>query len=256
MELLVEPDRRASAGVTAATATPGRPERGRSSGARALAWLTSPGFRLAVLLLIVIAAVVIGVRADGPGVASLRATFEGFGVAGPLLFVGVYAVAATVMLPAAPFTIGAGVLFGPVVGSATALVGATLGATGAFLLGRLLGRDAVERFGGRRVAALDRYLARRGFVSLLIIRLVPLFPFNLVNLGAGVAGMGLRDFILATGVGIIPGTVAYAALGGTIDDPTSPAFLVAVAIFVLVTVAATIASRRLRRRDELSEVAG
>lgn len=256
MELLVEPDRGTSSRVTAATTTHGRGERDRSAGARILAWLTSPGFRLGMLLVIVIAAVAIGLRVDAPGVASLRASFEGFGIAGPLLFAAVYAASATVMLPAAPFTIGAGVLFGPVVGTATALVGATVGATGAFVLGRLLGRDAVERFGGRRVVALDRYLARRGFVSLLIIRLVPLFPFNLVNLVAGVAGMGLRDFVLATGVGIIPGTVAYAALGGTIEDPSSPAFLASVAIFVLVTVVAAIASRRLRRREELSEVAG
>lgn len=239
--------------MAAVTTTDGRPERGSSAGARILTWLTSPFFRLVMLLVIVIVAVVIGARADGSGVASLRASFEGFGIAGPLLFAAAYAVAATVMLPASPFTIGAGVLFGPVVGTATALVGATVGATGALLLGRLLGRDAVDRFGGRRVVALDRYLARRGFVSLLIIRLVPLFPFNLVNLAAGVAGMGLRDFVLATSVGIVPGTVAYAALGGTIEDPSSPAFLIAVAIFVLVTVVAAIASRRLRRRDGLSE---
>jgi uncharacterized membrane protein YdjX (TVP38/TMEM64 family) len=114
--------------------------------------------------------------------------------AGPFVFAAAYAVAATLLLPAAPFTIGAGLLFGPVLGTATALVGATAGATGAFLLGRVLGRGAVEQFGGQRVAALDRYLSRRGFVAVLLVRLVPLFPFNLISVVAGVTGIPLRDY--------------------------------------------------------------
>lgn len=218
--------------------------------------LMSPAFRLAVLVPVVAVAVVFAGRVDGLGVEALRELFEGFGVAGPFVFAAVYAVAATLLLPAAPFTIGAGLLFGPVVGTATALVGATIGATGAFLLGRVLGRGAVEQFGGGRVAALDRYLSRRGFVAVLIVRLVPLFPFNLVSVVAGVTGIPLRDYVLATAVGIIPGTVAYAALGGTIDDPTSPAFLAALAIFVLVTLTAGTASRRLRSSQELTEATG
>jgi uncharacterized membrane protein YdjX (TVP38/TMEM64 family) len=231
-------------------------ERGAGRAGNVLARLTSPGFRLAVLVPIVAAAAVFALRADGSGVEALRQLFEGFGAAGPFVFAGAYAVAATLLLPAAPFTIGAGLLFGPVLGTATALVGATVGATGAFLLGRVLGRGAVERFAGQRVAALDRYLSRRGFVAVLIVRLVPLFPFNLISVVAGVTGIPVREYVLATAVGIIPGTVAYAALGGTIENPTSPAFLGALAIFALVTLAAGAASRRLRSTRELTEAAG
>jgi uncharacterized membrane protein YdjX (TVP38/TMEM64 family) len=120
----------------------------------------------------------------------------------------------------------------------------------------VLGRGAVEQFAGQRVAALDRYLSRRGFVAVLILRLVPLFPFNLISVVAGVTGIAVREYVLATAVGIIPGTVAYAVLGGTIENPTSPAFLGALAVFVLVTLAAGAASRRLRRSRELTEAAG
>lgn len=232
------------------------PEERSGRAGNALARLTSPVFRLAVLVPLVVLAVVSAVRADGSGVEALRELFEGFGPAGPVVFAAAYAVAATLLLPAAPFTIGAGLLFGPVLGTVTALVGATVGATGAFQLGRVFGRGAVEQFGGKRVAALDRYLSRRGFVAVLTVRLVPLFPFNLISVVSGVTGVPVRDYVLATAVGIIPGTVAYAALGGTIDDPTSPAFLAALAIFLLVTLAAGAASRRLRRRQELPDVAG
>ncbi len=208
--------------------------------------LTHPAVRAGSLLVLVVVATVVGLRSEGLSVEDLQEAFAGLGVLGPLLFAAVYAVAATLLVPASPFTLAAGLLFGPVLGSLTALLGATFGATGAFLLGRGLGREAVERFGGRRLAALDRHLATRGFVSLLLIRLVPLFPFNLVNVGSGVTGLRLREYVLATAVGIIPGTIAYAALGGTITDPTSPAFLGAIALFVLVTVVAGLAARRMR----------
>jgi uncharacterized membrane protein YdjX (TVP38/TMEM64 family) len=216
-----------------------------------LSRLTSPTFRLLALLALLLVAAGLAVRSDAVGVDALRGLFEGFGTAGPFVFALVYAVAATLLLPAAPFTVVAGLLFGPALGTLTALVGATTGATGAFLLGRLVGRGPVEQLGGRRVARLDRYLDRRGFVAVLVVRLVPLFPFNLINLAAGVTGIPLRDYVLATAVGIVPGTVAYAALGGTIEDPTSPAFLLALAVFVVVTAGATVASRRLRDRQEL-----
>ena len=217
-----------------------------ASGATVLSRLTHPAVRATVLVLLVVGATVLGLRADGIGVEQLQSTFAGLGLLGPVLFAAVYAIAATLLVPASPFTLAAGLLFGPVLGSATALVGATIGATGAFLLGRGLGREAVERFGGRRLAALDRHLATRGFVSLLLIRLVPLFPFNLVNVGSGVTGLRLREYVLATAVGIVPGTIAYAALGGTITEPTSPAFLGAIALFVAVTVVAGVAARRMR----------
>jgi uncharacterized membrane protein YdjX (TVP38/TMEM64 family) len=222
---------------------------------RVLTVLTSSGFRLAILVPLVAAAVTLAVRADGLGVEALRGLFEGFGAAGPFVFAAAYALAATLLLPAAPFTIGAGLLFGPVVGTATALVGATVGAAGAFSLGRVLGRGGVEQFGGQRVGALDRYLSRRGFVAVLVVRLVPLFPFNLISVVSGVTSIPIREYVLATAVGIIPGTVAYAALGGTIEDPTSPAFLAALALFVLVTFVAWTASRRLRSSEELVETA-
>ncbi len=215
-----------------------------------LARLTHPAVRATALVVLVLVATAAGVRADGIGVEPLQEAFADLGLLGPLLFAGVYALAATLMVPASPFTLAAGLLFGPVLGSATALVGATVGATGAFLLGRGLGREAIERFGGRRLAALDRHLATRGFVSLLLIRLVPLFPFNLVNVGSGVTGLRLREYVLATAVGIVPGTIAYAALGGTITDPTSPAFLGAMALFVGVTVVAGVAARRMRAVED------
>ena len=213
---------------------------------RALAVLASPRWRLGLLSALLVAAVTVAATSPLPVTALVDGALGSLGPAAPVAFAVTYAVAMTLLLPAAPFTIGAGLAFGPALGTVTALAGATAGATGAFLLGRVVGRDAIVTLAGPRLSALDRWIARRGYLAVLIARLVPLFPFAVVNLGAGVSDIRLRDYVLATGVGIVPGTVVYAALGGTLTDPTSGAFLAAGGVFVLVTVAAGLAARRLR----------
>jgi uncharacterized membrane protein YdjX (TVP38/TMEM64 family) len=207
--------------------------------------LGSPVVRLGVLSAMITAAIVLAAR-GGFSVDAIRTIVEGLGVLGPVAFVALYAVAVVLLLPASPFTIAAGVLFGPAVGVATAWTGAMLGALGAFLVGRAVGRRAVVQLGGQRVVAVDRRLTERGFAAVLIVRLVPLFPFNLINLVAGISGLTVRDYVLGTAIGIAPGTAVFAALGGTVADPTSPAFLGSLAAFVVLTVAAALASRRLR----------
>lgn len=211
--------------------------------------VTDPWVRLTVLGAIIAAVVVWSVQGDGISIEGLRDQIDGLGAAAPAVYVGLYALATTSLIPAAPFTIAAGLLFGPVPGTFIALAGATLGATGAFWLGRLLGRDAARQLGGRQVARIDRFLGDRGFIAVLILRLVPLFPYNVINVSAGVTGVRTREYVLATFLGIIPGTVVYVALGGTITDPTSPTFLAALAAFALLTLVAGYAARHMRSGD-------
>ena len=178
--------------------------------------------------------------------ALIRETVARAGVWGPLLFVVAYAVLTVLLVPGSPLTVASGVLFGPWLGTALVVVGATIGATGAFLWGRRLGRAAVARLTGDRVERVDEWLHDRGLLAVLYVRLVPLLPFNLLNPVAGVTGVRLRDFVIGTAVGIVPGTFAFAALGGSFDDPTSPMFLGAVALLVLLAVGAPIVDRRVR----------
>jgi uncharacterized membrane protein YdjX (TVP38/TMEM64 family) len=178
--------------------------------------------------------------------ASIRGAVDGAGAWGPVLFIVAYAVLTVLLVPGSPLTIAAGVLFGPFVGTLLVVVGATMGAVGAFLWGRRLGRDAVAALSGERFAKVDDWLGERGLLAVLYLRLVPLVPFNLSNPVAGVTGVSLRDFTIGTGVGIIPGTFAFAALGGSFDDPTSPLFLSALGLLIVLAVAAPIVDRRVR----------
>ncbi len=218
-------------------------------GGRLLRLLAHPVPRLALLAGLLVVATVLALRADDLSVSALRGVVEEAGPLAPLAYGALYAAAVTVMLPASPLTVAAGILFGPVVGVATVLVGATTGAVGAFGVARFVGRGPVERLTGHRARALDRFVAERGLVALLLLRLVPVVPFGVLNLVAGVTALRLRDYTIATALGIVPATVAFVAVGGTLDDPTSPAFLVAVSLLVVVTVGGALGARRLRRRD-------
>ena len=214
--------------------------------------VSSPWTRLTVLGVLVVVAVTLTLGVEELSLGALRDNVEQLGAVGPLAWIGIYLVATVLLLPGTPFTIGAGVLFGPLVGAVTALVGATLGATASFLVGRGVGRSAVATLAGRRLQTIDRFLTERGLLSVLSVRLIPLFPFNLVNLVAGVTALRLRAYVIGTAVGIVPGTVLLAVSGGSIDDPTSPLFIGSVVGFAVLVVVTGLVGRRLRPAPEPS----
>ncbi len=218
-------------------------EIGRGPG-RLLTLVQRPAVRLG--LLVVLIAVALGVVSTTGDLSKegLRDAVQGLGWLAPVAYVGIYAFLTVAFFPGLVLTTAAGFIFGPIEGTVIAVTGATLGACLSFLVGRGLGRDGVQQLGAERVDKLDRFLSERGFVSVLIVRLIPLFPFNVVNYVAGVTGLKFREYALATFIGIIPGGYAYAALGGNIDDLTSPGFLGAVALVIVLAVGGGIYAKR------------
>ncbi len=138
------------------------------------------------------------------------------GVAGVFVFVGVYAVAAVLFLPGAIFTIAAGLIYGIAGGTAVALIGATLGASLAFLTGRYLLRKRIESFSrkNKKFGAIDAAIGKQGWKIVGLLRLSPLIPFNVSNYFYGVTSIGFLPYALASLVGMLPGTLLYAYLGG------------------------------------------
>jgi uncharacterized membrane protein YdjX (TVP38/TMEM64 family) len=132
----------------------------------------------------------------------------------PLAFVVTYAVAVALSLPgAAILTITAGFLFGVWFGALLSVVGATLGAVGVFLIARRSVGDWLRERAGPRYARLAEAFRRDGFSYLLVLRLIPVFPFWLVNLVPALVGMRLLPYTIATAVGIVPGSLVYAGVG-------------------------------------------
>jgi uncharacterized membrane protein YdjX (TVP38/TMEM64 family) len=132
-------------------------------------------------------------------------------------FIAVYILQTALSLPgAAVLSLAAGAVFGAVMGTVYVNIGATLGATAAFLVARYLFQDVVRNKFGSRLETINRELETRGLNYLLFLRLVPLFPFFLINLGAGLTRIPLREFVLGTMVGIVPGSFVFCNAGASL----------------------------------------
>ena len=170
-----------------------------------------------ILVIIAIAAVIVLGRHFhlGEVFAAMLDRIRGLGALAPVLFNILYLVGAILFVPGSVLTIGGGVLFGLLRGSIYVSIGATIGATAAFLIGRYLARDWVRRQleGNRKFAAIDKAVGREGWKMVLLTRLSPVFPFNLLNYAFGLTAVTLRDYFFATWIGILPGTVLYVYLG-------------------------------------------
>lgn len=139
----------------------------------------------------------------------------GLGPWGAVLFIAIYVAATVLFIPGSVLTLGAGAVFGVVWGSVIVSIASTLGATCAFLVGRYLARDAIARKieGNARFAAIDKAVANEGWRIVGLARLSPVFPFTLLNYAFGLTRVSLRDFVLASWIGMMPGTVMYVYLG-------------------------------------------
>ncbi|MBI5461456.1 MAG: VTT domain-containing protein [Gammaproteobacteria bacterium] len=144
---------------------------------------------------------------------ALASWVKNAGAAAPLLFMLIYAVATVLFLPGSVITLAGGALFGPVLGTLYNLTGATLGATLAFLVSRYLASDWVAARTGGRLKQLINGVEGEGWRFVAFVRLVPLFPFNLLNYALGLTRIPLLQYVLASYICMLPGAIAYTYLG-------------------------------------------
>ncbi len=151
----------------------------------------------------------------GAWLESFQAWVRDFGPTGWVLYALVYAACVVLFVPASVLTLGAGALYGLWIGVPVVLAGASLGATLSFALARTLLRARVEGMteGNPKIRALDRAIAAEGAKIVFLVRLAPIFPFTYINYAFGLTGVGGPGYVLATVVGMIPGTFAYVYLG-------------------------------------------
>lgn len=215
--------------------------------------------RIAGVGALVLFAVGWGVRRLAPFAGPAAAAVHRLGPIGPVVFVGVYAVAVVALVPASWLTLAGGAMFGIVPAAVYAVVGATLGSTTAFLLGRHGARrivadhlDAMPRF-----AAIDRAVALDGRRIVFLLRLSPISPFNFLNYALGLTKISVWDF-MAGSLGMIPGAVVYAyaghfageavALAGQARAPDSASYYLLLGTGLLATGAAFVTATRAARQ--------
>lgn len=187
------------------------------------------------------------------------AWIDSLGAIAPIAFIVLYIVITVAFVPASVVTLGAGVVFGVVKGSLFVFIGAMLGATAAFLVGRYLARDWVSHkiASNQKFKAIDEAIGRDGGKIIFLVRLSPAFPFNLLNYALGLTKVSLKDYVWGT-TGIIPGTIMYVYLGslagslatlGAGETPSNPTITWAIRIIAFIaTVAVTVYVTRIARK--------
>jgi uncharacterized membrane protein YdjX (TVP38/TMEM64 family) len=195
---------------------------------------------------------------------------DSLGTVGAIAFITIYILATVAFIPGSILTFGSGVLFGVVWGSLYVFISATLGATIAFLVGRYLARGWVAKKieGNHKFQAIDQAVGKEGLKIVLLTRLSPIFPFNLLNYAFGITGVSLKDYVIGS-VGMIPGTVMYVYMGslasnlatiGTASQPTNPGVQWAIRIIgFIATVAVTLYVTKVARKaleENVLEVEG
>jgi len=171
------------------------------------------------LIMIVLGAIGLALVLGTPDVERLRSRVDGVGIWGPGVFFGLYAALALIPVPKAPLTAAGGALFGLWAGAGLALAAALVGAIISFCLGRRLGRDVVDRLIRGRLAHVDALLSDHGLAAVLVVRLVPILPFTAINYASGLSGVRFRHYVLGSALGMVPGSLAYAALGAYGTNP-------------------------------------
>jgi uncharacterized membrane protein YdjX (TVP38/TMEM64 family) len=167
-----------------------------------------------------------------------------WGIWGPVVYMLLYAVGPSFLVPGAVMTIAGGLAFGAMRGAVYSLLGAEAGALVAFAAGRFLGRSFVQRVVGGRFEKLLTRIGRHGFQIIFYLRLVPLIPYNALNLLAGASPITFRDYFWASAIGMVPGTILFAFLGDALWHPASPRFFLALGLIAVCFAGGELARRR------------
>lgn len=169
--------------------------------------------RLLLIGGLAVAIVWAAVNRDRLDLEALDAWLSGLGLLAPLVYLGLYAIGTIAFLPGALFALAGGALFGPVWGSLLNLVGATIGASLAFLIARYLAGDWVAARSGGGLKRLIEGVEAEGWRFVAFVRLVPLFPFNLTNYALGLTRVRFVPYVITSFICMAPGAIAYTWLG-------------------------------------------
>lgn len=183
--------------------------------------------RVVLLLLLAVALFAVATLAPHPAPQQIRDWADSVGPIFPVVFFVVHALVTVAPFPRTVFTLSAGLLFGPAMGITLAVAATTVSAVLALLLVRALDRDQVAaRLNHPAVRAVDRRLSRRGWLAVGSLRLIAAVPFSVINYCAGLSSVRMAPYLIATFLGVLPGTVGVVVLGDALTGRSDPGLLV------------------------------
>ena len=171
----------------------------------------------------------------------LRAWISGFGPWGPMVYILIYSIAPALLFPGTPLTIAGGILFGPIAGTIYTAMGATIGASVAFLIARYMARELVTKLLIHgKLNTLDKEVEKQGWKIVAFTRLIPIFPFNFLNYAFGLTTIKFSHYVLASFIFMLPSIVAFVLFSSSLLDlfkgKISREFLIGIILVIVVSV--------------------
>jgi len=176
----------------------------------------------------------------------LRDFIASYKVLAPFVYILLFTFVPLTLFPDSVLAISGGMCFGLFWGFVYTMIGAVCGGTLAFYLSRGIGRKLVKTFSKKEADKLSTIINERGFIIVLMLRLIPLFPFDVISYGAGVSNIKYRDYLLATIVGIIPGVLVFTNIGTQVSKIGSFEFYISISMLVLLVVCGNLFKDKLK----------
>ncbi len=167
---------------------------------------------------------------------SMKNYISSFGMLAPIIYIIMFTIIPLTLFPDAVLAIAGGMIFGVGIGTLYTIIGAVCGGTLSFFISRIFGRGLVEKLIKGKAEWFEDGIEKKGFLFILILRLVPLVPFDVISYGAGLSKIKYKDFAFATFIGIVPGVWVYTNLGDKSGNVFSLEFFGAVIVLVLLTI--------------------
>ncbi len=229
----------------------------QETGGRTKGW-----WKPVLLLVLVVGVLMLASTFDiGERIAQLRDWIDSLGALGLLVYILIYIIAVVTAIPGSPITVLAGALFGSVIGVIVVSIGSTIGAGLAFLVGRYFARDAVARWlkDKEKFKKLDRLTEEHGSIIVAITRLVPVFPFNVLNYGFGLTRVKFWTYVFWSWLCMLPGTILYVVGADAVTKGLAqgrvpwPLIGVVAIVIIILTLLVRQARKKLNQKEQAVE---
>ncbi|CAM3946801.1 TVP38/TMEM64 family protein [Alkalicoccus chagannorensis] len=183
----------------------------------------------------------------------LRSFMDDAGVFAPMLYIVLYTLRPLILFPASILSLAGGLLFGAFWGTVLIVIGATAGAVLSFVVARRLGKNIAGREWKGKARTMQHQMEENGLLYVLLVRLIPVFNFDMISYLAGISKVKLKDFLFGTLFGIIPGAFAYSFLGASVVEGDIGIIFAAAAVFVAVSVIPVFFKKKLKKKTGTEE---
>ncbi|MBB6215516.1 putative membrane protein YdjX (TVP38/TMEM64 family) [Anaerosolibacter carboniphilus] len=176
-----------------------------------------------------------------------------FGALAPIIYIIMFTIVPLTLFPDSVLAIAGGMCFGLFWGSIYTMIGALCGGTLSFYISRLIGKNFIKNILKKDLGELSSSIEEKGFFIILLLRLIPLFPYDIISYSAGLSNIRYRDFLLATIFGTIPGIIVFTNVGDKATDVGSTGFYISISLLVILLLASVGLKNKisLRRVEEM-----